>query len=172
MWTLSCGEGDGMSSKQIARYALLIALAMVLSWLESVVPVSGAVPGMKLGLTNLVVIFALERMSFKDSAVLSLLRVVLVSLTFGNAYSFAYSLAGAALSLTVMVLLKKTGKFSVTGVSVAGGVCHNIGQLLVAMAVLGTARIAYYLPPLLVSGTAAGIAIGAVGGIVAERVKL
>lgn len=161
-----------MKSKTVARYALLTALAMTLSWLESMVPASAAVPGMKLGLTNLVVVFALERMSVKDAAVISLVRVLLVSMTFGNAYSFAYSLAGAVLSLIVMVLLKRTGKFSVVGVSVAGGVCHNIGQILVAIAVMGTARIAYYLPFLIVSGTAAGIAIGTVGGIAAQRVKL
>ena len=102
---------------------------------------------------------------------ISLVRVVLVSITFGNAYSFAYSFAGAALSLAVMALLKKTGKFSVLGVSIAGGVSHNVGQVLVAMAVLGTARLAWYLPALLVSGTAAGAAIGAAAGIVASRVK-
>ena len=159
-----------MDSKHISQYALLTALAMVLSWLESLVPVSSAVPGMKLGLTNLVVIFALERMRVRDAAAISFIRVILVSLTFGNAYAFAYSLAGAVLSLLVMVFLKKTGKFSVLGVSVAGGVCHNIGQILVAMAVLETTRLAYYLPFLLISGTVSGTAIGAVGGIVARRV--
>ena len=158
--------------KNVARYALLVALAMVLSWLESLVPVSAAVPGMKLGLTNLVVIFALYRLSERDAAAISLVRVVLVSLTFGNAYSFAYSLAGAVLSFAVMAVLKRTGRFSIVGVSVAGGVCHNIGQILVAMAVLGTARLAWYLPPLLVSGTAAGVAIGLIGGTVTKRIKL
>ena len=159
-----------METKRIARYALLVALAMVLSWLESLVPVSAAVPGVKLGLTNLVVIFALYRMSLKDAAVISLIRVLLVSFTFGNAYSFAYSMAGAVLSLAVMAALKRTGKFSMVGVSVSGGVCHNIGQILVAMAVLGTGKIALYLPVLLVSGLAAGVAIGAVGALVARRV--
>ncbi len=161
-----------MDGKHIARYALLTALAMTLAWLESLIPVSSAVPGMKLGLTNLVVVFALERMSVRDAAAISLVRVLLVSLTSGNAYSFAYSLAGAALSLAVMLPLKKTGRFSITGISVAGGVCHNIGQILVAMAVLGTSRLVYYLPALLVSGAAAGTAIGIVGGIVAKRVRL
>lgn len=161
-----------MNSKRLARYALLVALAMVLSWLESMVPVSAAVPGMKLGLTNLVVVFALYRMGLRDAAVISLIRVLLVSFTFGNAYSFAYSLAGAALSLVVMAALKRTGKFSLTAVSVAGGVCHNIGQILVAIAVLGTARIAVYLPPLLVSGVAAGVAIGAVAGLIVRRVRV
>ena len=158
-------------SKRVARYALLTALAMALSWLESLVPLSMAAPGMKLGLTNIVVVFALYRISLRDAAVLSLVRVLLVSMTFGNAYSFAYSLAGAVLSLTVMAVLKRTGKFSILGVSIAGGVGHNLGQIAVAMAVLGTARLAWYLPALLVSGTLAGAAVGAAGGLVAARVK-
>ena len=161
-----------MKNKQIARYALLIALAMVLSWLESMVPFSTVVPGMKLGLTNLVVIFAMYRMSVRDAAVISLIRVVLVSMTFGNAYSFAYSLAGAVLSMIIMVLLQKTGKFSMLGVSVAGGVCHNIGQVMVAMVVLETVGLAWYLPALLISGTVAGICIGTVGAIVTKRIRI
>ena len=158
--------------KKVARYALLVALAMVLSWLESLIVFPGLLPGMKAGLTNLVVIFALYRMSPRDAAVISLVRVILVSLTFGNAYSFAYSLAGAVLSLAVMAGLKKLDKFSILGVSIAGGVCHNMGQLVVAMAVLGTARLGWYLPWLMVSGVAAGAAIGAVGGLVVNRIKL
>ena len=139
-------------TRRMARYALLTSLAMVLSWLESMVPVSAAAPGVKLGLTNLVVIFALYRMGLRDAA--------------------AISLAGAALSLTVMALLRRTGRFSILGVSVAGGVSHNIAQILVAMAALGTGRLAWYLPALLVSGVAAGVAIGAVGGILTERIKI
>ena len=161
-----------MRSKLVARYALLVALAMVLSWLESLVPLSVAVPGVKLGLTNLVVIFALYRMSLRDAAVISLVRVALVSMTFGNAYSLAYSLAGAVLSLGVMALLKNTGQFSMVGVSVAGGVCHNIGQILVAIAVLGTARIAWYLPVLLLTGLTAGVCVGVVGGILTRRIRI
>lgn len=157
--------------KRIARYALLVALAMVLSWLESLIIFPGLLPGMKVGLTNLVVIFALYRMSLRDAAAISLVRVLLVSMTFGNAYSFAYSLAGAVLSLAVMAGLKKLDKFSILGVSIAGGVCHNLGQLLIAMAALGTARLGWYLPWLLVSGVAAGTAIGAAGGLVVERIK-
>ena len=145
---------------------------MVLSWLESLVPVSAAAPGVKLGLTNLVVIFALYRMGLRAAAAVSLARVGLVSMTFGNAYSFAYSLAGAALSLAVMALLRRTGRFSILGVSVAGGVSHNIAQILVAVAALGTGRLAWYLPALLVSGVAAGVAIGAVGGVLTERIKI
>ena len=151
-------------TRRIARYALLTALAMV--------PASAAVPGMKLGLTNLVVIFALYRMGLRDAAAISLVRVALVSMTFGSAYSFAYSLAGAALSLAVMAVLQRTGRFSILGVSVAGGVCHNLAQILVAMAVLGSGHIAWYLPALLVSGVLAGAAVGAAGGILTERINL
>ena len=157
--------------KRIARYALLVSLAMVLSWLESLIVFPGLLPEMKVGLTNLVVVFALYRMSPRDAAAVSLARVALVSLTFGNAYSFAYSLAGAALSLAVMTGLKRTGRFSILGVSIAGGVCHNLGQLGVAMAVLGTARLGWYLPWLMAGGVAAGTAVGAAGGIVVDRVR-
>lgn len=157
--------------KRIARYALLVSLAMVLSWLESLIVFPGLLPGMKVGLTNLVVVFALYRMSPRDAAAVSLARVALVSLTFGNAYSFAYSLAGAVLSLAVMTGLKRTGRFSILGVSIAGGVCHNLGQLGVAMAVLGTARLGWYLPWLMAGGVAAGTAVGAAGGIIADRVR-
>ena len=160
-----------MKSKQVSRYALLIALAMVLSWLESLVPISAAVPGMKLGLTNLVVIFALYRMRSVDAAIISFVRVLLVSFTFGNAYAFAYSMAGAVLSLLIMLALKKSGRFSTVGVSIAGGVGHNLGQIIVAALVLETEKIFFYLPVLMVSGMAAGVCIGLLGGIITERLK-
>ena len=155
-----------------ARYALLTALAMVLSWLESLLVFPGLLPGMKVGLTNIVVLFALYRMGLRDAVWISLARVLLASMTFGNAYSFSYSLAGAALSLAVMAGLKKWDKFSLLGVSAAGGVCHNRGQLAVAAAVLETARLGWDLPALLASGTAAGVVIGIAGGLAVERVRL
>ena len=157
--------------KRIARYALLVSLAMVLSWLESLIVFPGLLPGMKVGLTNLVVVFALYRASLRDAAAVSLVRVALVSLTFGNAYSFAYSLAGAVLSLAVMAGLKKLNRFSILGVSIAGGVCHNLGQLAVAMAGLGTARLWWYLPWLLAGGVLAGAAVGTAAGLTADRIK-
>ena len=158
-------------AKKIARWGPLTAAAMALAWLESMLPAFGMVPGMKLGLANIVTLFALYRMSLRDAAGISLARVLLTAASFGNAYSFAYSLAGAALSLAVMAGLKKLDQFSIVGVSAAGGVCHNIGQLLVAAAVLETVRLGWYLPVLLASGTLTGAAIGAAGGIVVERVK-
>lgn len=160
-----------MDSKKIARYALLVALAMVLSWLESLIPLSVAIPGVKLGLTNLVVLFALYRMSTADALAISLIRVLLVSITFGNAFAFAYSFAGAALSLLIMWALKKSAKFSPVGVSVAGGVGHNLGQIMVAALVLENSGLFLYLPVLMISGIAAGVCIGLVGGIIIQRIK-
>lgn len=161
-----------MKSRSIAQFALLTALTMALSWLDSLIPLSGMVPGMKLGLANLSVLFALYRLGIREAILLSLLRVFLTAFTFGNAYSLAYSLAGASLSLLVMALLQKSGKFSAAGVSVAGGVCHNMGQILVAMAVLETGQLLWYLPALLVSGVAAGAAIGVAGAVMIRRIPM
>ena len=158
-----------MKSSKVARYGLLIALALVLSYAESLLPTLG-VPGVKLGLPNLVVVFALYRLGLWDAWCLSAVRVLLASALFGSGVSLAYSAAGAVLSLAVMSLLKKTDKFSPVGVSVAGGVAHNAGQILVAMALLETARLAWYLPVLWISGTVAGVLIGIVSGELVKRV--
>lgn len=160
-----------MEGKRVARLAVLIALALGLGWLESLIPLPPAMPpGIKLGLPNLVVVFTLYRAGGKDAAVVSLLRVALTSFSFGNAYSFAYSLAGAVLSLAVMALLRRFSGFSLVSVSIAGGVSHNMGQIFIAMAVLGTARVAFYLPVLLIAGLLTGACIGMVGGILLKRV--
>lgn len=164
-----------MKAKRLALCGLLTALALVLSYLESLVPLGSLsffVPGVKLGLPNLAILFALYRLGFKEAAVISLVRVLLVSLLFGNVFSLAYSAAGAALALAVMGLLRRSGKFGTAGVSVAGAVAHNVGQILVAMAVLETGAIAAYLPVLLLTGTAAGVAIGLVSAVLIGRIKL
>ena len=158
-----------MKASKIARYGLLIALALALSWLESLLPPLGA-PGVKLGLPNLVIVFALYRLGLWDAWCLSIVRVLLASAMFGGGVSLAYSAAGAVLSLTVMGLLKKTEKFSPVGISVAGGVAHNAGQILVAMALLETSRLAWYLPVLWISGTVAGVLIGVASGELVKRV--
>ena len=132
-----------MKSKNVAVLGVMTALAMILSYLESLVPLSFAVPGVKMGLPNIVIMFALYRLSFKEACAVSIIRVVLISILFGNTLSLAYSAAGTLVSLAVMVILKKSGRFSVTGVSVAGGVCHNAGQIAVAVLMLGTKEIAY-----------------------------
>ncbi len=158
-----------MKASKVAQYGLIAALALVLSYLESLVPSLG-VPGVKLGLPNIAIVFALYRLGWRDACIISLVRVFLVFLLFGNGAGLAYSLAGAALSLSLMGLLKKTGRFSSVGVSVAGGVAHNAGQILVAMALLETARLAWYLPVLWISGTVAGVLVGIVSGGLVERV--
>ena len=158
-----------MKASKVAQYGLITALALVLSYLESLLPPLG-VPGVKLGLPNLAIVFALYRLNWKDACIISLVRVVLVTLLFGNGAALAYSVAGAALSLSLMGLLKRTEKFSPVGVSVAGGVAHNAGQILVAMALLETSRLAWYLPVLWISGTVAGVLIGVVSGVLVERV--
>ena len=159
-------------TKKIARWGLLTAAALTLSWLESLLPAFGMVPGMKLGLANIVTVFALYRMSWRDAAGIALARVLLTATMFGNTYSFIYSLAGAALSFAVMLGLKRLDWFSILGVSAAGGVCHNLGQLLVAVAVLRTVELGWYFPALLASGTVTGLGIGLAGGLVVQRVKV
>ena len=161
-----------MRTKKVAIYGLCIALALVLSYVEALVPLSVSVPGVKLGLANIAVIFALYKISLRDACVISLLRAVLVAMLFGNAFSLVYSLAGAVLSLAVMALLRKTGVFSVTGVSVAGGVAHNVGQIIVAVFVLETGRLVYYLPVLCISGVAAGVCIGLASALIIKRVDI
>ena len=159
-------------TKKLAVAALLTALALVLSYLEALVPLSIAVPGVKLGLPNLVVIFALYRLRPRTAALISLLRVVLVSVLFGSALSLAYSAAGAVLSFLVMFCLKKSGIFGCVGVSVAGAVSHNLAQILTAALLLETGRLAWYFPVLCLSGTVAGICIGLVSALLVKRVDL
>lgn len=161
-----------MKTKKLTLYALMIALAMVLSYLESLVPLSFAVPGVKMGLPNVVIVFALYKMGFRPACVISLVRVVLVSILFGNVFAMVYSLAGASLSLVVMWLLRRSGKFSSVGVSVAGGLAHNVGQIIVAIFVLQTGGLIWYFPALCVSGTIAGICIGILGGIMVNRINV
>ncbi len=160
-----------MKVKNVAALGLCVALAMIMSYIESLFPLNFAVPGIKMGLANIVIIFLLYRIGFGAACAVSLIRVFLVSLLFGNAMMMAYSLAGAALSLSIMLVLKKCGKFSVIGVSIAGGVAHNAGQIIMAIILLGTKQIAYYLPVLTVTGTVTGVLIGIAASIVIKRVK-
>ena len=158
-----------MKSKKIALFGLLIALAFVLSYIESLIPVFIAVPGVKLGLTNLVVLIALDRLKKKDAFFINMIRILLVGLTFGNTFSMLYSFAGGMLSFLAMVFLYKKNWFSVIGISVAGGLFHNIGQIIVAAIVLQSDALFYYLPVLMISGTIAGIVVGILCGEIVKR---
>jgi len=159
-----------MRTKQIALFGLLTAAAMLLSWLESLLPPFLAAPGIKLGVANIAVVFALYRLGPKGAAAVSFVRVALMNLLFGNAFALLYSAAGAVLALGVMLLLRRTDRFSPTGVSIAGGVAHNVGQIAVAAAVAETPALLLYLPVLLAAGTVAGIVIGLLAGILIRRI--
>lgn len=158
-------------TKRLTALALLVAVGMLLSFIESRIPPLVAVPGVKLGLANLATLFALYTLSAKDALTVSLVRVSLSSLLFGNVSSFLYALGGALLSLLVMLLLKNTGIFSEVAVSAVGGVAHNIAQIAVAFIMLRTDVVLFYLAPLLISGVITGTVIGIVGGILIKKLS-
>jgi heptaprenyl diphosphate synthase len=160
-----------ISTKKIALCGVLTALAMIFSYIESVIPVPIPVPGIKLGVANIAVIMILYVLGVKEAIVINLLRIVLTSLLFGNVNSFLFSISGAALSLVIMIIMKKLDFFSCIGVSVCGGVMHNIGQIIAAVFIMGSEAIVFYLPVLIVSGVFTGVVIGVVSGIVAKHVR-
>ncbi len=161
-----------MRARRIALGGLATALALILSYVEAQFPLSVAVPGVKLGIANLAVLFALYRLGPWHAAAVSLVRVLLAALLFGSGASLLYSACGAVLSLAGMILLRRRGKLGVLGVSVAGGILHNLGQILAAVLLTSTPGILGYLPVLLASGTAAGAVIGLLGGILVRRIRL
>ncbi len=157
--------------KKLTVLALAVSLAMLLSFIESLIPPLMAVPGVKIGLSNIVTVFLLYTFGAKEAGAVTLVRVLLSALLFGSFVSLIYSMSGAALSFAVMFLIKKTGKFSAVGVSVGGGVCHNIGQIIAAALVMRTAAIVSYLPVLLISGVVAGVFVGIAAGLVTKRLE-
>ena len=146
-----------MKTKKVTVMGLSVAVAMILSFVESQIPAFVAIPGVKMGLANIAVVFALYKLGWKEAAVISLIRVFLVSLLFGTGATLFYSVAGAVLSLLGMILLKATGLFSTVAVSVTGGVLHNVGQIAMACYLLGTNKLSYYLPFLMLSGILAAL---------------
>ena len=158
-------------NKKIALLGVLAALAIVLSYLESLIPPLVAIPGVKIGLANIAVMLALYKLSVKEAALISICRNLVIFLLFGGLLALLYSLAGSILSLTVMFIIKKFTPFSEIGVSVAGGVTHNIAQIVVAVFTFSTPSLMLYLPVLLVSGTIAGIVIGICSGVIIKKIK-
>ena len=156
---------------KVAYFGVFTALALIFSYVESLIPIQMGIPGVKLGLANLIIVIALYKMNMKETYILSLVRIVLAGFMFGNLFAILYSLAGGMLSLTIMCILKKTDKFSVYGISMAGGVFHNIGQLLMAMIVLESISIGYYFPMLLISGLVTGFVIGVISNEMMKRLK-
>lgn len=158
-------------SKKVAVYGMLTALAFLLNYVETLIPFSFAIPGIKLGLANLVVITALYCLDIKSAFVISMVRILLSGLTFSSLSIMLYSLGGGILSFLCMALAKHFTSFGITGVSVLGGVTHNLGQLLTAVLVVHTGSLMYYFPALLAAGTVAGALIGLLGGLVTERLR-
>ena len=158
--------------RRLTTDAVFVSIALILSYVEFLLPpISTAFPGIKMGLANVAVICALYLFGAKDAVAVSAVRLCLVALLFGNPLSLAYSAGGATLSLGIMIVLKKTDRFSTVGVSVAGGVLHNVGQVLIAMIFFATPGIAYYLIVLNVTGTASGILVGLASGFVLHVLK-
>ena len=158
-----------MKAKRLTTLSVAVALAMILSFVESQIPPLVAVPGVKIGLSNIVTVFLLYTFGWRDACAVTTVRVCLSALLFGSAVSLIYSAAGALLSIVGMVLLKKIPIFSTLSVSVAGGVLHNAAQILCAIAIMENAAIALYLPPLIISGTLAGVVVGIAAALLTKK---
>ncbi len=157
--------------KKTAELGFCLAVALILSYVESLIPISFGVPGIKLGLPNLVVVLLLYRQSAKEAILVNAARILLSGFLFGNLFAIIYALAGAAFSFTAMIIGKRINIFSVVGVSVLGGVFHNIGQVIVAILVVETFSIAFYVPFLVIAGTVTGGLIGVVGMEIMPRLN-
>ena len=157
-----------MKSK-VAYFGVFTALALIFSYVETLIPFQIGIPGVKLGLANLIIVIALYKMNLKETYLLSVTRIILSGFIFGNLFSIIYSLSGGLLSLSAMAFFKKQGGFSVMGISIVGGVMHNVGQLLVAMVIVETFSIIYYIPVLLIAGVITGLVIGVAANEMLKR---
>ncbi len=160
---------SGKGAGRIAYCGLLAALALIFSYIEVLIPFNIGVPGVKLGIANLVIIVVLYKLDWKYAMGVNIVRVIVAGLLFTGAFGALYSLAGALLSMVVMALLKRTDLFSVTGVSIAGGVTHNLGQILVASFLVSDLRMFIYFPVLIFSGIASGAIIGIISWLILKR---
>ena len=160
-----------MNTKKLTTLSATVALAMILSFIETLIPPLVAVPGVKIGLANIVTVFLLYTYGYKEAFFVSFIRVSLSSLLFGSAVSLIYSIAGAMLSLVGMILIKLIPFASCPSVSICGGVLHNAAQIICACLIMENAAIALYLPPLIVSGTISGVAIGITASILVKKLK-
>lgn len=157
--------------KKVAYLGVFTALALIFSYVESLIPLHIGMPGVKLGLANLMIVLALYKMGPTEASVIAIVRIVLSGFLFGNLFSIFYSLSGSICSLAAMILLKRTKLFSVIGVSMAGGVCHNVGQLMIAIILVDSFSVIYYLPVLILSGMLTGILIGIISNETIKRTR-
>ena len=158
-------------NRKTAYLGLYCGAAILLSYVEGLIPVFTAIPGMKLGLPNLAVVTALYFYSWREAALVSVVRIAVVGLLFGNLFSVCFSLAGGLLSLLLMALVKWTGLLDCTGVSMVGALGHNVGQIAAAVLLVENGRVAYYFLPLAITGLAAGVAIGLLSGMMLRRLE-
>ena len=158
--------------KKIAFLGIVTSVALILAYIEAILPpIWTAVPGIKVGLPNLIIIFVLYKLGFKSAVVVSGVRLIIVSMLFGNAMTLAYSVAGAVLSLALMGILKKIDMFSTVGVSIVGAIAHNLGQIIVAIFLFDTVQIGYYMVVLAITGTLAGVFIGIGSNLILKRTE-
>ena len=158
-----------MSKRKIALFGMLTALALVLSYVESLIPAFFAIPGMKLGITNIVVLTAMYIINEKAALIINVVRIFAVALLFGSILSFIFSICGGILSFAVMLILKRTNRFSTVAVSAAGGVAHNIGQIAAAAVIFQSTSVLWYLAILWLTGAVSGLLIGLLGGVACKR---
>lgn len=151
-----------MKTKDVAVIGVLAAFGAILSYIEAILSFSTGIPGVKIGLANIAVVVALYMYGSKNAFMINIVRIIVVGLLFGNAFSMVFSAAGAIISFVVMVLFKKTNRFSILGVSTVGGVAHNIGQIMIAALVVDSYSVIYYMPALFIAGIITGVIIGIV----------
>lgn len=163
--------GENTKQCSLALLSMLLALGLICSYVESLIPFYFGVPGVKLGLTNIVVLFALYLFGEKEAFTISIMRIILVGFLFGNLFSIVYSLAGGILSLVVMMLLKKYAKVNILSVSVAGGIVHNLGQLIIVAILVDNYNVFYYMTVLFISGVITGFLIGIISREVLIRLN-
>ncbi len=154
---------------QIALAALLAALALIFSYIEAIIPFNIGIPGIKLGIANLVILVSLYTLGFRYTLAINIIRILTAGLLFNGFFGAIYSLSGGLLSLLVMAGLKKSSLFSVIGISMAGGVAHNLGQLLIAALIVSNIKLFFYFPVLLFSGLISGIFIGIIAWFILKK---
>lgn len=159
----------GLASRRLALSAMLAALAMIFSYVEALVPLPVPIPGIKLGIANLVIVIAIYKLGFRYAFTINCVRIVIAGLLFSGVFGMIYSFAGGILSIVIMYLLHRTGWFSMVGVSMAGGVAHNLGQLITASLIVENVRMMSYFSILLFSGLISGILIGVLASLIYSR---
>lgn len=159
------------TAERISYCALLAALGLIFSYIEILIPFNFGIPGVKLGVANLVIIVALYGLGSRYAFAINMVRIVIAGLLFSGVFGLLYSLAGALLSFAAMIAARRTGLFSVTGVSICGGVFHNLGQIIVASVIIGNLKVFAYLPVLIISGVITGTIIGIVAALILRRIR-